>query len=445
MTATLPPAGAPRTARLTRLTLSGSRRRADLVLPSDEPVGLLVPDLVAMVGGAGGPAPGGYQLTTVDGMALDLSASLRDAGVPDGALVRLDPIIESPPAPILHDVADHVSDDLDRLRGRWDAASLRWTATAVVAFAALVGALLAAPVAGALPLLVAAAALAAAGVAVATAGNRPAGVALLLAAAPPALVAVPSTTPLVPLHHMGRALVVAVVVVLVCVVSGQLRAGAFGGGALLAQLGAWWLFGAVGMAVEQAAALLAILPVAVLGLLPRLAVMASGLAGLDDRQATDEPVTRVAAVAAVDAAHRGLALACLATAASAAVAGWVLAATGTGWTLTLAGLTALAVLIRLRAFPLTVEVVALVAAAVVIGLGLVLRWTASAPGLWWAGVLTVAAAGAIAVVLLAYRPRPHVRARARQIADRLEGLVVVAMVPVAVGVFGGYERLLDTF
>jgi hypothetical protein len=44
-----------------------------------------------------------------------------------------------------------------------------------------------------------------------------------------------------------------------------------------------------------------------------------------------------------------------------------------------------------------------------------------------------------------HRPRPHVRARARQLADRLEGLVVVAAVPVAVGVFGVYERLLDTF
>jgi type VII secretion integral membrane protein EccD len=441
-----PQAARPRTARLTRLTVSGSLRRADLVLPSDEPVGLLVPDLVAMVGGGGlRGEPGGYQLTTVDGVAIDLSASLRDAGVPDGALVRLDPVTESPPAPILHDVADHVSDDLDRLGGRWDAVALRWTCTAVVVLAALVAALLAAPAGGPVPLAAGAAALLLLGVVLALAGRRPAGVALLLASGAVAVVAVPLTTPLVPLHYMGWVLVVALMVVLVAVVTGQRRAGLVGGGALLVQLGLWWLFGAAGLPVEQASAVLAIVAIGGLGVLPRLAVLASGRAGLDDRQAADEPVTRVAAAAAVHAAHRGLAIACVSTAASAAVAGWILAANGSGWTAALAGLTAAAVLIRLRAFPLTVEVVALVAAALLIGVGLVLGWVAGAPQLWWAGALTAGAVAALGVVLLSHRPRPHARARARQLADRLEGLVVVAAVPVAVGVFGVYERLLDTF
>ncbi|MCO1658387.1 type VII secretion integral membrane protein EccD [Pseudonocardia humida] len=451
MTATLPPAGpaaaAPRTARLTRLTLSGSHRRADLVLPSDEPVGLLVPDLVAMVGGgvAPGADPRGYQLTTVDGVALDLAASLRDAGVPDGALIRLDPVTESPPAPILHDVADHVSDDLDRKSGRWGPVALRWTATGVAVLSALVAAMLTAPATGPVALLVAAAALAAAGVLLALTGRRPAGIAVLLAGAAAAAVAVPLTTDVDRLRYTGWALVVAVVVGLVGVMTGQRRAGFVGAGALLAQLGLWYLFGTAGTAVEQTAAVLAIVAIGGLGVLPRLAVMASGLAGLDDRQAADEPVTRVAATAAVHAAHRGLAMACLATAASAAVAGWLLAAAGSGWTLTLAGLTALAVLIRLRAFPLTVEVVALVAASTVIALGLLLHWMATAADQWWAGALAAGAVAVGAVVLLDLRPRPHVRARARQFADRVEGLVVVATVPVAVGVFGVYERLLNTF
>ncbi|WP_214406982.1 type VII secretion integral membrane protein EccD [Pseudonocardia lacus] len=451
MTATLPPTGppgqAPRTARLTRLTLSGSHRRADLVLPSDEPVGLLVPDLVAMVGGGAAPGadPHGYQLTTVDGVALDLSASLRDAGVPDGALVRLDPITESPPAPILHDVAEHVSDDLDHRSGRWGPAALRWTATVVAVVAALVAALLTAPATGPVPLLAAGAGLAAVGVLLALTGRRPAGTTVLLTGAAAAVVAVPLTTPLVGLRSVGWALVVAVVVVLIGTTTGQRRAGFIGGGALLAQLGTWYLLDAIGMPIEQVAAVLAIVAVAGLGVLPRLAVIASGLAGLDDRQAADEPVTRVAATAAVLAAHRGLAMACVATAVSAAVAGWVLAAAGSGWTSALAGLTAAAVLIRLRAFPLTVEVVALVGASVVIAIGLLTSWMATAPDRWWAGALVAGAVAVGAVVLLDVRPRPHVRARARQVADRVEGLVVVATVPVAVGVFGVYERLLNTF
>jgi hypothetical protein len=42
-------------------------------------------------------------------------------------------------------------------------------------------------------------------------------------------------------------------------------------------------------------------------------------------------------------------------------------------------------------------------------------------------------------------PVEHVRARLRRLADRLETVAVVAAVPLAIGVFGIYGRLLDTF
>lgn len=179
-----------------------------------------------------------------------------------------------------------------------------------------------------------------------------------------------------------------------------------------------------------------------LGLLPSLAVTASGLAGLDDRQVADEPVTRVAAATAVCAAHHGLALACVATAVSGGVAGWVLAVSGSGWSTVLAFLVGAALLLRLRAFPLTVEVVALVAAALAVGAGLLLHWMEADADLPWAGAAVALAVSAVALTL---RPQPHVRARARQLADRVEGIVIVVSVPVAVGVFGVYERLLETF
>jgi hypothetical protein len=99
----------------------------------------------------------------------------------------------------------------------------------------------------------------------------------------------------------------------------------------------------------------------------------------------------------------------------------------------------------LRAYPLTVEVACLVAAALVVVAGLVHRWVQAEPGLWWAGTAVAGTVAAAALVVLGYEPRPHTRARARQLADRLEGLAVVALVPVAVGVFGVYSRLLDTF
>lgn len=442
-----PGAGAPaaRTGHLTRITLSGARRRADLVLPSDEPLGLLVPDLVAMVGGRSGGDPGGYQLTTVDGTALDVAATLRECGVVDGTMVRLDPITDAPPAPILHDVADHVSDDVDGLRGRWDSTSLRWTATAAAVAGAVVAAWIVGPVIGPVVAAVAAAAAAAAGAVLAWWGSRRIGVAVLLGGAGIALVAVPSATASWPLRAMLAALVVALVVGLLGAATGQVRAGLMGGGTLLVQLALWWLFGVAGLPAVQAAAVLAVLAVGVLGLLPRLAVTASGLAGLDDRQVADEPVTRVAAAAAVGAAHRGLALACVATAASGGVAGWLLAVSGSGWSTALAFLVGAALLLRLRAFPLTVEVVALVAAALAVGVGLLLHWMQVDTDLPWAGAAVALAVSGVALLALTLRPQPHVRARARQLADRVEGIVVVVSVPVAVGVFGVYERLLETF
>jgi hypothetical protein len=228
-------------------------------------------------------------------------------------------------------------------------------------------------------------------------------------------------------------------------VTGNRRAGVLGGGTVLVLLIGWVLMLGFEMPSVRVASIMTIVSVGVLGLLPRFAMMASGLTRLDDLRGNDEPVSRVAVAAAVDAAHRGLAVAGVATAASATLAGLVLAQ-GTGpWTLALAALASVALLLRMRAFPLAVEVVSLVAGALAIMAGLLARWIRDAPAVWWGPPAAALGLCAIALVVLAYRPPPHVRARARQNADRLEAVTVIALVPVTVGVFGLYSRLLDTF
>lgn len=433
------------TGRLTRVTLVGPHRRADLVLPSDEPVGMLLPEIVAMIGSGPAVAPRAYQLSMLDGRVLEPVATLRGAGVTDGTLIRVHPVTEAPPAPIVHDVSDEIADDLADRPGRWRGVARRWTATATVVAAAALAASLAAPHLNPVVLVSAGAVLLAAGTAVAVLGNPRPGVAVLLGGAATALVAVPWVTS----DWAGRgalwALGAGFTVLATGLATGNNRAGLFGAGSVVVLLAGWIAMAVGGLPAARTAAIMAVVSVAALGLLPRLAMMASGLTRLDDRQADEEAVTRVAAESAVDAAHRGLALACIATAVSGAVAGWLLAAGGTGWTFTLACLVALALLLRLRAYPLTVEVACLVAAALVVAAGLVHRWVEAEPGLWWAGTAVAGAVAAAALVVLGYEPRPHTRARARQLADRLEGLAVVALVPVAVGVFGVYSRLLDTF
>lgn len=441
--------GAPRTpaptGRLTRVTLVGPRRRADLVLPSDEPIGMLLPEIVAMIGSGPAVEPRGYQLSTLDGRVLESTASLRGAGVTDGTLIRVDPLTEAPPAPIVHDVSDEIADDLADRRGRWGAAPRRWTATATVVAAALLAAVLAVPYLGPAALLAVGAALLAVGTAVATLGKQQPGVAVLLGGAAVALTAVPWATT----DWAGRGALWAVgagfTVLAAGLATGNHRAGMFGAGSVGVLLAGWVAMALAGLPAARTAAVMAVVSVAALGLLPRLAMMASGLARLDDRQTDDEPITRVAAESAVDSAHRGLALACVAAAVSGAVAGWLLAAAATGWTVTLACLVGLALLLRLRAYPLTVEVACLVGAALAVVTGLVYQWMQAEPDLWWGGAAVAGAVVVAGLVVLGYQPRPHTRARARQLADRLEGLAVVALVPVAVGVFGVYSRLLDTF
>lgn len=448
---------------LTRVTLVGPRR-VDLVLPSHEAIGVLLPEIVRLTGhlpaspvdallrdrptpprGRSSEAARGYLLSLLDGRVLDAADTFASAGVADGALVRVDPVTEAPPAAVVYDLTDEIADDLDRRRGRWGAGPRRWTATAVVVAVAGWATVLAASTLAPGALLAAGVAVLLAGAGMAAAGGRAVGVAVLLGGAAVAGTAVPFLLTGWPAWWGAWLAIVAVAVLALGATNGWARAAAIGGGTVLALLGSWVALLASGLPVDRTAALLAVVSTMLLGLLPRLAIVASGLTRLDDRQVDDEPVSRVAVAAAVDSAHRGLALAVVSASASAAVAGWLLAQAGTAWTIVLAGLVALAMLLRLRAYPLVAEVVALVAGSVAVVVGLVDRWMLADPSAWWGGLFAYGAVAAMAVAVLVYEPLPHIRARARQVADGVEALAVVALVPVAVGVFGVYSRLLSTF
>jgi type VII secretion integral membrane protein EccD len=433
------------TGRLTRVTMVGPRQRVDLVLPSEEPVGVLLPELVAMMGRSPADDPRAYQISLLGGRVLEPNANLRGAGVTDGTLLRLDPLTDAPPAPIVHDVSDEVADDLSRRRGRWGDRPRRWTATATVTAAAAMAAGLAGGVIPAVLLVVTGAVMLVAATVIGVLGARAIGVALVLAGAATDLVALGFWPMGWPAHAALWTLTIALAGLALGIAAGQLRAGVLAAGTVLGLLGLWTLLFALGLSVGRVSAVMAVVSVGMLGLLPRLAMMTSGLTRLDDRQSNDEPVPRAAAMSIVDAAHRGLALASVPVAVSGALAGWSLAQAGSAWTVAMACLVGIALLLRFRAFPLTAEVVSMVAAALVVTAGLIEYWMRAAPALWWAGVACALVVAVLGLVALGYDAPPHVRARARQIADRAEGLAVVALVPVAVGVFDVYTKLLHTF
>ncbi|RPF33678.1 type VII secretion integral membrane protein EccD [Streptomyces sp. TLI_185] len=444
---------------LSRVTLVGERRRVDLVLPAREPVGVLLPEILRVLGTRVGERPELRHLVTVDGSALGHDSSLESAGVQDGAVLRLVRAEDALSAPVAHDVSDEVAVDLGGSAWRWGPESRRFVAgLATVGWAGAGGAFArsaydASVVAAVLLVL----ATVAAGVgALVGRGGRQGGVAGTLICTAGVLGALGASA-LAGDHrwsgalHVGaQAAVGAVTLVLLGLFTRLGRGGLVGAGAVAVTVLVWEgvvaLQSGAGTAGQQArvGAVLAVVSVVALGVLPRLALMASGLSGIDDRRAGEVSVSRYQVSAALAAAHRGLVLATVTVAVSATVAGvWALRAYGV-WTVLLSLVTAVVVALRARAFPLVAEVVVLLVGAALVTVRLMAVWVeqsgATGPAL---GVL--AALALLPLAVLVVQPAEHVRVRLRRAGDLLESVGVIALLPLLIGVFGVYGRLLGSF
>lgn len=408
----------------TRVTLVGSRRRLDVVLPSGEPLGVLLPEFLELTDEPPHSPPVAYLVVGTDGAVLPDDRTLAESGVPDGSLLRLVPATDAPADAVVHDVADATTDDFDGRLWRWGAVARRWACTFLL-MAALVGAAALVPEAA----TIAAAVLVLAGAVIARRWHGPLGVATVLAGGAVALY-VTHAQPLLALA------VVSVVVAVLGLCSELGRGGVFGGLVGLALLGLW--VGLGGLPVQRAAAITAVVAVLALGVLPRLAVTASGLAGLDD---SDGVVRRPEVRQALSAAHRGLTLATVAVACGAALPTWLLTIHSGRWTTPLACLVCAALLLRLRAFPLLPQVAALLLGSGVIAFGLLRQWQVDRFVV--AGVLLAVVVAAVLRMVVV--PKEHVLARFRAVGDKVELAVVLALVPVVIGEFGVYSRLLATF
>ncbi len=438
---------------LSRVTLVGERRRVDLVLPSQEPVGLLLPEVLRLLGDRVGEQPQLRYLVGVDGNAIAADATLESAGVADGTVLRLVRAEDAPSAPVVHDVTDEAADDMDVRGWRWGprarsvlcgVAGVVWVLVAGVlarqefaadrAGAGLVGAAVVAGLGGLLCARLRRTPLAA--TLITTAGALGALGAWCLADAD-------GWTAAARLAGTGGALAVALLLLGWCTPLGR---GAFvGSGALVGCVLAW----EIALSVQgddgaaRVGAVLAVLSVVALGVLPRLALMTSGLSGLDDRRSAGASVSRYRVGVALAATHRGLALASLVFAGSAAVAAALVLGEASVWPVLLAVATALVLALRARAFPLVGEVAALLTAAGVVVARLAWVWLDHAGA---AGPLALLAGlTATPLLVLAVRPAEHVRVRLRRVGDLLESMAVIALVPLLLGVFGVYGRLLDTF
>ncbi|MFH9476815.1 type VII secretion integral membrane protein EccD [Streptomyces anulatus] len=441
---------------LSRVTLVGERRRADIVLPSDTPIGQLLPDILQLLDDRAASRPLTRQLITSDGSALPHDSTLASAGVGDGAVLRLVRTHAAPPAPVVHDVTDQVADNLDLQAWRWRPAARRVTAGASTVAFAVIAALLARrefPLGSlALALAVATAVLLVGGALCARTGtgNRGLATALLFVSGGLGVLTAWTAADAYDWSGQARLAAVATAVALALLLLGFFsplgRGGLIGAGATAAVAAVWEAVAAVEPDPARLGAVMAVFSVVLLGMLPRLALMASGLTALDDRRSGGASVSRHDVADALAATHRGLALATVVTAASATGAGWLLTLTPrpTVWTVLLPSLVAVVLLSRARAFPLVAEVVALFAAAAVLLVRLVMLWMEQGSG--GAGpVVVLGTAALLPLLALAVEPPEHVRVRLRRTADLIESIGMVGLFPLAIGVFGMYGQLLDKF
>ncbi|EJN85107.1 type VII secretion system protein YukD [Actinomyces naeslundii str. Howell 279] len=104
----------------TRLTVISAQARAEVVMPSDEPVGAQLPELLSLLGTAQGTQLAPIQIVRSGGDILDLERSLVQQEVLDGEIVRIMTDDEVPPPTEVSDISGLLTDMTDAHPGRWN-------------------------------------------------------------------------------------------------------------------------------------------------------------------------------------------------------------------------------------------------------------------------------------------------------------------------------------
>lgn len=437
-------------ATYSRVTVIGHRRRMDTVLPVDEPLGRLLPDLLRMLDEPLERVPRRRFLTTAGGDLVDPGNSLGSAGITDGAVLRLASEGELPPAPVVYDVTEEAVEDRARRGTGFQPPHRRILAGAALVisvFAAAIALVTRADADLAVFLLFLVAVATGLFGAVLGRYKHPVVAVPLLSISTGTLACTFGTwsgsagwpVPMV----LGAGAGGLGLGALVFAAAGLARGGVAGGTVTVAVAGCW--IGGIQAGIEPGlvGVVVGILSIVLLGVLPRIALSLSGLTALDDRRATGDDVLRTDVRAALDAAHTGLALATLPIAVSATVAGAVMLRDWNGWTIAVAVLMAFLLASRSRLYPLLIEVSVLCAAALGILLLLTYELSTKQAGGALIAVGLLVLVGMVSGFGLGPSPPEHVRARSAQLLDTVEIIAVIALVPLALGAFGVYADLVD--
>ncbi|WP_028709278.1 type VII secretion integral membrane protein EccD [Propionicicella superfundia] len=436
-----------------RVTVIGTRRKADLALPADHPVEELLPEIVALLDE---PAAAGsvLELTSLLGVPVDPRASFADQELDSGVVLRLGRADEMPQPPDVAEVTEAVASAAVTRTDRWTPLLTTIAlATAIGLTAATAGTLLPlTPASSITPLAVVLVAAAVGGAVEARRGSTTAAAGLFALSAGAAL----------PLAHRAAetwepssALPVTVAAAwglawaccgLVFGV-GRRRRGILPGAAVAVATGAVGaLAAAFDLPVPVVAGGAGIIAAALLGLAPSFALAAAGVARLDDTVTGGDAINRRDVTDAITEAFTAQTALVLALTAPLAVS-TVLLSSGAGddthgWGPGLAAALVVFVLARARLFPLALARIALLSAGALPALWWL--WsTDTVPAGWRAGIAALLCAVLVVAVLL--RSSAAAQARIRRGLGVAEALSVIAMVPALLGVLGIFGDLLGAF
>lgn len=446
---------------LTRVTVTAEGRSAELLLPSDQPIGTLIPRLGEILeqsskSGADNRdsepvAMGRRSLNLIGGPALSERTSLRQAGVLDGAWLMLTSVDEALPEPVVYDVADVIEEELPGVQRATEPEARDLMAGALGA----VGLLLAFGLFNRwAPDLLDAAVVALssicwiAGAAIPWEGTRRSHI-----LTPLPLVFVVWGLCLQP-HDVERTVWILAVAVVLTQVSREMSRRSWRSAVTVlvvaALMSAVWIVAIrLTPALPDAAAIAASAAILVLGLVPRWAISVAGLNTLDDRRSRSEKVRRPSVALALATAHRSLQGTFVWLGASVALGATILCSQeiDAWWDIPLLIVWGAVVLLRMRHFPLVQQRIILGASGAAVAYVLADAVTEASGQPWWLIAVAVLAVllAATAFAVGSTRAAPHVVAQGRIIGDRLEFLAAVAIIPLVVGHFGAYASLVRTF
>ena len=429
----------------TRLTVISAQARAEVVMPSDEPVGAQLPELLSLLGTAQGTQLAPIQIVRSGGDILDLERSLVQQEVLDGEIVRIMTDDEVPPPTEVSDISGLLTDMTDAHPGRWNdlsrllgAGVLLAVSAVAAAWAAPRGLIATVPSWGLLlpglgTMLLAAFISQGRSISARQIGALATFLAFGLL--------VPAIYTLATGPVSDRLLAVAASLTAVALaVLGRGNVGwAFGAMVGMGLYGVWIAFNMVAIA-PLGDGLSAVPALVCLGILPWLALLVSGTSRLDDAALAGALPSRRRVLQDLATAHETLAGSCLAAAAVLSWSSTILAASSNAWARALCAVVVIAALLRSRAFPLRSEVLSLWLAA--IPPTLVLSGAITQPG---ARAAILLLSGLALASLSLYRPAPQTRVRLRRLGDRLESLCLAATLPLLCGISGLFTHLLGVF